>query len=173
MVGPPVRGRKCGSCTLCCTLLPVVSLDKGANTRCRHQSWKGCRIYPDRPFECRFFSCRWLIDESAGKMRRPDKTGYVIDPALDVAKADETVLPVIQIWIDPKREDAHEDPLLRAWLDRQGAEHGVYALLRWGSSEAALLAPPSLTGAGWFMSERQPAQASWSAAERFAMLDGG
>jgi len=45
VIGPPVRGRQCGGCTLCCTLLPVKSLDKGANERCRHLCFKGCGIY--------------------------------------------------------------------------------------------------------------------------------
>ena len=38
--------RQCGDCTLCCRLLPVRSLNKGAGERCKHQSHaRGCKVY--------------------------------------------------------------------------------------------------------------------------------
>jgi hypothetical protein len=179
MIGPNVRNRKCGSCTLCCTLLPVTTIKKPANTRCMHLCSRGCRIYQDRPFECRLFLCRWLIDGTAGKLRRPDKTGYVIDPALDVVQAqwedgagEPVTLGVIQVWMDPKREDAHEDPALRAWLDAQGAKFGLYALLRWGRDEVALLVPPSISGVGWLQMPRELANSRWTTLQKMEMLEG-
>ena len=38
--------RRCGDCQLCCKLLPVRELSKGASERCRHQRvGKGCTVY--------------------------------------------------------------------------------------------------------------------------------
>jgi hypothetical protein len=66
-------GRICGTCTLCCKLLPVPSLQKLAGERCKHQrAFKGCAIYKDRPWACRTLACRWLADDRApgGRCRR-------------------------------------------------------------------------------------------------------
>lgn len=74
--------RTCGDCQLCCKLLPVRAVGKGANERCRHQRFgKGCAIYhhPSFPVECRVWSCRWLVDPEAHGLSRPDRTHYVVD----------------------------------------------------------------------------------------------
>ena len=116
--GEPVRGRSCGSCTLCCTLLPVElpSGPKPANARCPHSYSKGCRIYARRPDPCRYWSCRWLFDPATAGLKRPDQSGVVIDAALDTILADGRPLDVLQIWCDPNRRDAHRDPAVRAYL---------------------------------------------------------
>ena len=37
--------RQCGSCTLCCKLIPVEELHKAAGQRCQHvRAGKGCSI---------------------------------------------------------------------------------------------------------------------------------
>lgn len=146
--GPNVRNRKCGGCTLCCTLLPVKGMpsgDKPANTRCAHVCSRGCAIYKHRPFSCRTFTCRWLMDESTAGLRRPDKAGYVVDPMLDSIIVNGEPKDVIQVWIDPKRPDAHEDPALRAWIESMAAEHGLATLIRWGGQDGMLLIAPILT----------------------------
>jgi hypothetical protein len=140
--------RQCGGCTLCCKLLPVRSLGKGAGQRCQHQrSGKGCAVYSKllsvAP-ECRFWNCRWVVGE-AGATGRPDRTHYVIDVMPDYigAQDDETgevmEVPVVQIWIDPGFPDAHRDPELRAWLDSTKQ----VALIRYSASDAFVLFPPS------------------------------
>lgn len=141
-------GRRCGDCTLCCKLLPVNELGKGAGERCRHQrSGKGCAVYrkPGFPRACAFWNCRWLVGQ-AGETRRPDRAHYVIDVMPDYVvahdKSGETInFAVVQIWIDPGYRDAHRDPALRRWLD----ETEQMALVRFSSSEAMLLVPPSRT----------------------------
>lgn len=86
--------RKCGTCTLCCKVLGIVALSKPANVWCPHCAPRqGCKIYPDRPAECRTFSCGWLIDTSVPDEWRPDKSKLVIFP-------DE----------DPQRILVHVDP---------------------------------------------------------------
>lgn len=146
--GPSVRGRRCGGCTLCCTLLPVRAIDKPASTPCRHLCSKGCRIYGHHPFDCRLFKCRWLMDETTGKMRRPDKVGYVVDPMLDTIFIDEQPVDRVQVWVDPARPDAHEDPALRAWLEDVARRPGFPALIRWNQSDGFVLFAPVLTASG-------------------------
>src|SRR5215471_20912157 len=108
--------RKCGQCTLCCKLLPVREVNKAANTKCRHQSTaKGCAVYrkPGRfPLSCAAWSCQWLTEAHTAKLKRPDRSGYVIDmmPDLIVQEnnktGEKTETMVLQVWIDPARPNA-------------------------------------------------------------------
>lgn len=151
--------RTCGTCTLCCKLVPVAELAKPAGQRCRHQiTHKGCRVYNQSgmPTSCRIWSCVWLVGAGADALdlRRPDRTHYVIDITPDyVTIRDDTgvepprTVPVIQIWIDPDYPDAHRDPALRVWLARRG-EQGIAALIRFDSSRAMTLFPPALASDG-------------------------
>lgn len=141
-----MTSRHCGSCTLCCKLLPVTELQKGANTRCQHQRHrKGCAIYGKAPLSCRVWSCRWLVDDTTADLRRPDNAGYVIDimPDFVTVESDGSShkIPVIQVWADPKRPAAHRDKDLRSWL----AGHDSAALVRMGAHDAILLVPPSIS----------------------------
>jgi hypothetical protein len=143
--------RKCGPCQLCCKLLPVKELQKGANQRCAHQRHgKGCAVYRDKavmPDSCQLWSCRWLLGLDTAELRRPDLARYVIDVIpdfVDVVNDDSTRTPVeiIQIWVDPKQRDAWKDPALRAFLERRAAE-GKGALIRYSASDAiTVFAPP-------------------------------
>jgi hypothetical protein len=151
----PAGGRVCGSCQLCCKLLPVPDLGKGANTRCQFQKVnRGCVIYARRPNSCRLFSCRWLIDGATAGLKRPDRSGYVIDPMLDKiharnsATGEMTPIPVIQIWVDPNHPDAHRDAALRGYLSRMAEQHGIAALARYGSKRAISLFAPAFDAAG-------------------------
>ncbi len=143
--------RKCGDCQLCCRLVPVPAIGKPATQRCQHQSHaKGCRIYPSRPFACIAYSCRWLTDNDTTDLRRPDRAHYLIDPMPEFVRlqpgdgSGEFQLPVIQIWCDPKFADAHRDPALREYLERRSKD-GYAAVVRYGSADAFVLFPPSMT----------------------------
>src|SRR5215475_10884455 len=58
---PLVPGRTCGSCTLCCKLLVIETLNKPRNRWCDHcDVGHGCRVYDTRPSECRDFNCGFL-----------------------------------------------------------------------------------------------------------------
>lgn len=154
---PITNGRHCGGCTLCCKLLPVRELDKGANTKCDHQKFgKGCSIYrsPRLPWSCKLWSCRWLTDTAAADLHRPDRTHYVIDimpdyvRAVDHATGREQRIEVIVVWCDPKYPDAHRDPALRRYLETFDEGRGAMALIRYNSIDAITLLPPSFTDAG-------------------------
>lgn len=155
--------RQCGDCQLCCKLLPVRELDKGANARCRHQKHgKGCAVHnqPAMPFSCRMWNCRWVVEDRTQDMRRPDRVGYVVDIMPDFVtmrndlSGEAMHIPVLQIWVDPARPDAwRKDPEFFKYVARLGEEERMAALIRNGSTEAIFLAPPAINEGGtWFES---------------------
>jgi hypothetical protein len=146
--------RQCGGCTLCCKLMPVRELGKAANERCQHQrTGKGCAVYQKEgfPSSCALWSCKWLVDPEASGLSRPDRARYVIDLMPDFVTmtpgggGEPIQVPVLQIWCDPKSPDAHRDPDLRRYLDAGGH----IALIRYSSSDAFCIFPPSVTGGKW------------------------
>lgn len=75
-------GRRCGTCSLCCTLLRVDALAKPGGAPCVHQRIGrpegACAIHATRPAICRGYRCLWLtgaLDEED----RPDRLGAVLD----------------------------------------------------------------------------------------------
>lgn len=144
-----VRGRSCGSCKACCTLVPVAEINKTSPERCKHLVSKGCSIYERRAGSCRFWSCRWLFDKDVNT-RRPDHAGYVIDSALDTLLIDGREVQAFQLWVDPARRDAHRDPALRAYLELMGKRHGMATMVRFsaGGEDQFFLVPPSLCTEG-------------------------
>jgi hypothetical protein len=108
--------------------------DKAAGERCPHQRHgKGCTVYSRRPFGCRVWSCRWLLEDDTAELARPDRSHYVVDVSPDFIRTDDgTVVAVIQVWVDPGYRDAHRDPALRAYLARRAAE-GYAALIRFNA----------------------------------------
>jgi hypothetical protein len=164
--------RKCGDCQLCCVLLPVAdganiitsdgrtlqmpgALNKKAGQRCPHQKHGvGCKLHGTKamPYSCSIWNCRWLVNNDTHDMQRPDRVHYVIDIMPDLVEmvrhdTGETIeMEVIQIWVDPDYPDAHRDPALRRYIDRQRKA----ALIRFNERDSIFLAPPSLTGEGWY-----------------------
>jgi len=91
-------GRACGSCTLCCKVLPIESLAKPAGSWCRHCTvGAGCTIYEDRPDECRTFHCGYLIWEHAKEHWNPARSKMVIASEKSGR---------VWICVDPARPDA-------------------------------------------------------------------
>jgi len=149
--GGPVRGRTCGGCTFCCTAVPA-QLDSGlkkAGERCVHQRHPGCKIHSRKPVACQAWSCRWLFDDATEHMRRPDHAGFCIDPQTDTVLANGVPLPVLQVWVDPKRPEAHRDPALRDHCERVYRRWSIAALVRWGTGDGMLLVPPGRPGDPW------------------------
>ena len=77
-----VFSRTCGSCTACCTHLPipanVVSAPpKAAGESCPHLCKAGCVIYQDRPAICARFQCAWLANLDWPEEWRPEQSGLL------------------------------------------------------------------------------------------------
>jgi hypothetical protein len=80
--------RRCGDCTVCCTLMGVPDLEpdgKLPGDRCSHACSRGCRIYAARPTSCRQFECLWL-QGGLPKPFRPDRVGIVFSVTPDGEK---------------------------------------------------------------------------------------
>jgi len=158
-----VPDRHCGACTLCCKLLPVRELEKDANTRCRHQSHKGCRVYrtPAMPASCHLWSCRWLVADDTEDMLRPDRAGYVIDIMPDLLRLENNEtgevqeIEVVQVWVEPGADPLH-DKRLRRYAERQ-AKRGAALLLRRGWGPATVVFAPALASDGeWHVIDDGP-----------------
>lgn len=80
----PAQGRDCGSCTLCCKVYDVPSLEKPAGTWCRHcLPGRGCGIHETRPQHCRSFHCLWMTQTWLGPEWKPERAKLVlsVDPS--------------------------------------------------------------------------------------------
>lgn len=171
--------RQCGECQLCCRVLPVRELGKGAHDRCVHQKFmKGCNNYAHRPMSCRLWNCRWLVNDDADGMKRPDRAGYVIDIMPDFITlrphdgSPDNQVQVVQIWADAKRPMAYRDPALLAWLERKYEANASLGLVRFDSKRAVLLIPPAMTGDGWAEMDSNMREAEHSAAEIVDFMKG-
>jgi hypothetical protein len=95
-----------------------------------------------------------LFDEHADNLKRPDFAGYIVDPMLDTILANDVPLDCLQIWIDPKRPDAHTAPELRAYVARIAEVYRFPALIRHGSRDGFLLVAPCLDEGGQWLEIR-------------------
>jgi hypothetical protein len=82
------KGRGCGTCTACCTIMgvdmqPVAPVQKPERVRCGHLCNVGCKIYSAKPDSCSSFMCLWLamelFDQRMLHEWRPDRVGAVVD----------------------------------------------------------------------------------------------
>jgi putative zinc- or iron-chelating protein len=173
---PNSTTRRCGSCSACCKLLPmragretravtaavasgmlslaearraIPDFDKPAGQRCKYQKYgKGCGVYSTRPFGCRWWNCRWLLNDDTAELGRPDRSHFVIDIAPDfVETSGGDQIKVIQIWCDPDYPEAWRVPALLAYLERRGKE-GYAALVRFDSDRAYFVCPPAMSEDG-------------------------
>jgi hypothetical protein len=103
----PAARNSCGDCTVCCTVMKVRELNKGANTPCVHcTAGTGCNIYNARPESCRVYECLWFRSQAFDKPLpahiRPDRCKVVIGT---VNNGNEAIL-----YVDPTHRDAWREP---------------------------------------------------------------
>ena len=112
------EGRRCGTCSVCCSVLRVDELAKPAGRDCAHQRTEGgCAVHATRPPVCRGYHCLWL-QGGLEDDERPDRTGGVVDLG-------STGLGV-RLTIHEVRAGAFEDSsALRAIADRYREEMPV------------------------------------------------
>jgi hypothetical protein len=73
-----VPHRRCGDCTVCCTVMPVTELAKPPYVTCSHCGPAGCGVYESRPLTCRGWSCEWWTGRlGLTDSQRPDKLGVM------------------------------------------------------------------------------------------------
>lgn len=97
-----VPGRTCGTCMMCCKLPVVPSMNKPLGKWCVQAApGRGCKIYADRPTECRQFNCGWLLDASLGPEWKPEICKFLMYVAADGA---------LTIMVDPAAPGAWRDP---------------------------------------------------------------
>ena len=74
-----VKDRTCDTCTACCFTHAVPAIQKRGSEWCRHcEIGAGCRIYLNRPEQCREFSCLWLQGGWGNELDRPDRLKVVV-----------------------------------------------------------------------------------------------
>lgn len=149
-----MNARSCGDCTLCCTLIPVEEIGKPANQRCRFQGFGCCTIYAQRPASCRLWNCRWLVNDDADDLPRPDAAGYVIDVLPDIIRMrfgddEPIIIETVQVWCDPAKRDSWRTPEMLGWIERR-AKNGIATLIRFNSRDGiAVFAPPLASDGQW------------------------
>ena len=76
---------ECGSCTLCCELLPIKKLDKKIGEVCKFCTInKGCNIYKERPDECSNFRCAYHQMDKVSEDLRPDNSKIIFEKISDI-----------------------------------------------------------------------------------------
>ena len=69
--------RECGDCNMCCKLPSVINLKK------EYEWWKhceigvGCKIYEERPKQCKDFYCLWKMNLLSENLK-PNKVGFFV-----------------------------------------------------------------------------------------------
>ena len=107
-----VAGRSCAGCTMCCKLLSIEALNKPRLQWCTHcDIGAGCKIYQERPAECRAFTCGYLAEAGIGEHWKPVKSKMVISRATNGNR--------IVVYVDADRSDAwRKEPYysdLKSW----------------------------------------------------------
>ena len=94
-----LKERACGDCNLCCKLVPVPALKKEANEWCKHcDIGVGCKIYKDRPLDCKAFSCVWAVGMIPEEYK-PNKVGFY----MTVDSINDAVLGMLKVYTEHHR----------------------------------------------------------------------
>jgi hypothetical protein len=143
LVNTAAPGRDCGSCTLCCKVYQVPSLNKPAGKWCQHcLPGKGCGIHETRPDHCRAFFCLWMTETFLGPEWKPDRSKFVIsiDP----------VSRYMMVQVDPGAPKAwRQEPYysqFRRWA-QASAQQGQMVII-FNQQHATALSPSGETELG-------------------------
>ena len=74
--------RSCGSCTMCCKVLPIKELEKPGGVWCQHaQPGRGCAIHGEHPATCQAFLCQWLVHPGIPDALQPSRSKVILTTA--------------------------------------------------------------------------------------------
>lgn len=131
------RSEGCGTCTLCCKIMKVEALDKGANIWCKHcVPGMGCSIYIERPQACEEWACVWLQSQNRfdgsrmGPELKPDKCHVVVDISKDPL--------MVILRVDPSYPDAYRKPRIQHMI-KYFRERGLRVIVACGGRRKELL----------------------------------
>lgn len=97
--GGYVEGRSCEGCTMCCKLLRIEALDKPSFEWCPQcDIGVGCKIYEERPSECRVFHCGYVTQNQIGSHWKPANSRMVVALTTDAKR--------LTVFVDPDRPEA-------------------------------------------------------------------
>jgi hypothetical protein len=102
-----VKGRHCGECKVCCTVMAVTEIEKPLRTDCKHLCEIGCGIYSERPESCQTFECMWLQGHIGNEDQRPEKLGVMFTWTKD------NRLQAWEVW-----DKSFEDPKVKYMLNK-------------------------------------------------------
>ena len=161
-----MKKKTCGSCTLCCQLVPVEEIGLPAFTRCPKlrsvvYATPGCSIYPDRPRSCKAWNCQWLVEDWPDDLR-PDRCGVVVDIIPELIWVNGKEMPAIQMWAASGAEMSFMDDPIAAVV-RAAVEQDHAVIWRWRGEDGkqtgrAILRDPQ-TGQLVATAETPPSQA--------------
>lgn len=98
-----IPGRSCDGCTLCCKLLGIAAFDKPRLEWCAHcDVGAGCKVYQQRPQECRDFFCAYRYSPAFGEEWRPADCLMMVNY--------EGATNRINVLVDPEKLDAWRAP---------------------------------------------------------------
>ena len=131
-VPPPLEGRECGACNVCCVALTIddPALRKVQGVRCPNaQADNGCAIYDSRPRTCRSFLCGWRLLRWVRPGLRPHESGVLVRLGVRT--------------VGGRRQDTVIVTLLReAGLEAEGVAETVAAPVRAGLAVFLEIAGP-------------------------------
>lgn len=130
-----VSGRACGQCTLCCKLLDIEEAASPRGQWCRHcEIGAGCKIYAERPSDCRDFHCGYLLWAGAGEHWYPARCKMIIALDQDSSR--------LAIHVDTARPNAwREQPYyaeIKEW-SRRAAEQSTQVVVCVGDRHIVIL----------------------------------
>jgi hypothetical protein len=109
--------RQCGPCTVCCTVMAVVELNKSNYEHCRHLA-ESCTIYETRPQSCCDWGCNWLHGMLGDdERRRPDNLGLIV--TFD-SRGGKELLTAYEVW-----DGAAKSPKVSYLLQKLGRKQPV------------------------------------------------
>jgi hypothetical protein len=119
---------------MCCKLLRIEALDKPKSQWCVHcDIGSGCKIYDERPAECRDFNCGYLTQLQFGEHWKPANSKMVIALATDRKR--------LTIFVDPDRPAAwRKEPFysdIKGWA-RAAAKNQGRVIVSEGSNVIAV-----------------------------------